>query len=174
MKRIITVLLVSISLTSFSQGLEIQRLYDEMRDITRYTPTYNFKASEDGFDGFVLSMMIDSIDNSLTLNKYSSIYVSLLYSIDGVSCSENISINFKFADGTLLKTKSETEFNCDGSVIYKFNKSELNTLSTKKIIKVMIQDGRSYTSLSQDITEDKYSYYFRDLLIAMDSFKLIK
>ena len=170
MRKLLLGLMLLVGSISFSQGdQKVYSISDDMSDKIIYTMGYNFVAAEeDNSEGMILTVFPDPVsDGTFTLNKYPAVYMSLTYIIDGVNCSEGMAITFKFEDGSLLQTEYSTEFNCDGSVIYVFSKSDIKKLSTNKIVKVKIQDKRSYTSYTVEITEDKQCYYFRDLLLAL-------
>jgi len=164
MKNLITIVALMMCSVVFSQQ-EIVTTGDEMSTKITTSLKYPFNATNDaGTDGFVLTVFLNVVKGKPSMDKYTNKYVSLSHHIDGVSCTEDLSITFKFADGSLLETSYASDFECDGGSLYAFSAKEISILASKRITKVKLQDGRSYKSITVDIESDKHGYYFRDVV----------
>jgi hypothetical protein len=92
------------------------------------------------------------------------------------SCVEKNEMIILFDDDSKLTLKSWNGFNCKGNAWFTITKKEIDLLSTKKLKKVRLTNGRSYESYTGDIEEKDQDYYIRlfSMLQAKQSFTLKK
>jgi hypothetical protein len=63
------------------------------------------------------------------------------------------------------------DFNCDGQGWFKISESDKELLATKKVLKIRIQNGRTYESYTHDV-ETKNQDYFIQLFFAINNNKI--
>jgi hypothetical protein len=169
MKNLLIITALLISSTTFAQQ-GIKTLTSDMSTKVSYTTNYSFEAiSDNGKLGFILNPFIDIVNGKPSIDKYTTNYFTMTYKIKDVACAENLRITFKFEDGGLLETRFDSKFECKGEVVYGFTKDQVKTLANNKIVKVQLIDGRSYKYETIYITDNKHSYYFRDLLVVLNN-----
>ena len=63
------------------------------------------------------------------------------------------------------------DFNCDGKGWFKISDSDKELLATNKVLKIRIQNGRTYENYTHDV-EKKNQDYFIQLFFAINNNKI--
>jgi len=82
------------------------------------------------------------------------------------SCHEKDEVIFLMEDETKVKGTMWNEFNCDGKVWCKVSDQDKEILATKKVIKIRVQNGRTFESYTHSVP-DKDKDYFIQLFFAI-------
>lgn len=131
---------------------------DEMTDKISYSASKNIICTEDdGKKGFSLSAFIEQ-DLSINDLKVKMVGIG--------SCVEKNTIIILFEDDSKLNLTCWNEFNCKGNAWFKIKKADIDLLSSKKIKKVRVQNGRSFESFTSEIEpkdQDFFIHLFRML-----------
>lgn len=164
MKKITTLLLAilfvnnCIAQTSFTKStipdtLVVLSSKDEMTDKTSYFPSQKIIcAKTDKSVGFSLSVFID---DDLTIKDLKVVMIGL------GGCVEDNEIIILFDDDTKLNLKSWNKFNCDGDAWFTISKKDIELLSTKKIKKIRVTNGRTFENYTGEVKEERKDYFVR-------------
>jgi hypothetical protein len=76
------------------------------------------------------------------------------------NCNENNKLIFLFEDNSKLTLESFNKFNCEDFAYFDLYSKELNKLQ-KNIISIMFQNGRSYESITVDLSPEDKDYFIR-------------
>jgi hypothetical protein len=79
------------------------------------------------------------------------------------TCVENNELIIMFTDSTKITLKSWNKFNCDGNAWFSITDQQAKELSTKQLLKIKIQNGRTFESLTKEV-DDNANDYFINLL----------
>lgn len=173
MKKTMILVGMVLSLTSYSQSnpkikkdsVYIGKQIDDMEGKTYYYASRGM-VSKNEKQGFRLSCFIEGeSDNELFVRDLSLKMVGI------GGCVENNTLIIKFDDETKIDLKSWNDFNCDGDAWFNINEEQGNLLATKKIVKIKVQNGRTYDSYTADIMASD-SDYFIQLYNAMKNKKI--
>lgn len=124
---------------------------DEMSDKTYYLLSKKIICfNQEATKGFSLSAFIEP---DLTVRDIKTVMVGI------GSCVEKNEMIIMFEDDSKLTFKSWNGFNCKGDAWFTITKKDVDILSTKKIKKVRLTNGRTYESYTADL-EEKYSDYY--------------
>lgn len=75
------------------------------------------------------------------------------------TCNEKDELIILFDDDSKIKLIAFNSFNCEGNGYYKLKPDEYLALKNKKIKKARLTNGKSYESLTVDISPEKQSYF---------------
>lgn len=188
MKKSIIGLSMALSLASYSQtktqtktnqsagkkksnvdSVFIAKQVDDMSDKVYYLPSKALVSIDyTKNQGFRLSSFIEGKnDDELSIKDLSLKMVGI------GSCVEDNILIIKFADETKIELKSWNDFNCEGDAWFTIDSEQASSLSSKKIVKVKVQNGRSFESFTTDIPEID-SDYFIQLFYAVQNKKIKK
>lgn len=138
----------------------ILHLKDEMTGKTSYFPSKKVVClNEDKSKGFALSAFIEQ---DLTISDLKI----KMFNIG--SCVEKNEMIVLFEDDSKMKLLSWNDFNCKGDAWFRITKSNIEELSTKKIKKIRITEGRSYESYTGELKETDKDYFVRLFSILKD------
>jgi hypothetical protein len=150
----------------------IEKSVDEMSDKVYFFPSRQIVCvSEDKKTAFGVSLFLNKDKNNSGGCSASDLKVKM---INIGACVEKNQIIFLFEDDTKISLVCWNEFNCKGDAWFALSKSEMESLATKKIKKIKVQNGRSFESYTHELKED--SDYFIQLFYAINNnkIKLIK
>jgi hypothetical protein len=172
MKQVfLSLVMLGATLTSYSQTSKkdsVCVLYqkDEMEDKTYYFPSQKIAIIDREKEiGFSVSAFIEEKGDELIVNEIE------VKSVGIGSCVEKDELILLFEDDSKMKLTSWNKFNCEGNSWFSIGKSEIKTISTKKIKKIKFTNGRSYDSLTGEVSEDRQAY-FCELFYALSVKKL--
>ncbi len=152
MKKIITVLAFAlIASVSFAQkdSVYVAKLVDDMEDKEYYFPSRKIIcASPDKKTGFALSAFLSYKGDEINVTELK------IKAVNIGSCNEKDELIILFEDDTKMKLISFSEFNCKGDDWFILSKSDKEKLSTTKIKKIKVQNGRTFESYTHELTGD--------------------
>ncbi len=126
---------------------------DDMTDKISYFPSSKIVcANEDKSKGFSLSAFIES---NLTIKDLKVKMVNI------GSCVEKNEMIILFDDDTKLTLTSWNDFNCKGDAWFTISKKDVEQLSSKKIKKVRLTNGRSYESYTGELKSEDQDYFIK-------------
>jgi len=166
---VLLLVLTSVSVYSQNDSVYIQKQVDEMTD-----KSYAFASrrivciDEVNKRGFNVSFFMDVVNGKCSTSDLQVKTVRI------GTCNENNTIVFLFEDGTKLSLKSWNKFNCDGDSWFRVTDNEKERLSTIKIKKIMVQNGRSYESYTHELKEDQDYFIQLGIAVQKQKVKLIK
>ena len=170
MKKIKTITILAAILLAnlcYSQkdSVYISKLVDDMSDKISYFPSRKMMCSDDDSKAaFAVSVFMKHQDDQLRV-------VNLSIRSTGIgSCLEKDVLIIMFEDDSKINLVSWNDFNCKGNSWFNVSGSDIEKLSTLKIKKVKFQNGRSFESLTKEITDDKD--YFTQLFWAIKNNKI--
>lgn len=168
LKTIMTCLILAVTTsTSFSQkdSVYISKISDDMEDKTYYFPSRKMIcAKEDKKTGFSLSAFLQYKGDEITISELKVVMVNI------GSCNEKDELIFLFEDDTKINLKSWNDFICKGDSWFMLSKSDREKLSTLKIKKIKVQNGRTFESYTHELTENQD--YFVQLFYAAKNKKV--
>lgn len=171
-KTATTFILAIYSIISYSQkdSIYIKKTIDNMEDkvycqASRLMICMN---TESKVIGFYLFPIIDFEKEKASVSGLAVVMKNI------GSCVENNEIIILFEDDSKIKLKSWNDFNCDGNAWFNTNSEDLSKLSSLKIKKIKVQNGRTYDSYTHEIKQD--SDYFIQVFYAINNnkFKVVK
>ena len=163
MKKLITSLLLLISLSVFSQQDNYKLLYykDIMTDKEYVFSREKIQCFEDVKKGFIVGI-------SWKYDKNKIIYSGLTVVSAGIgACVEKDDLIILFEDDTKISLKSWNDFNCKGRSYFDLYGTELNNL-TKKIKAIRFQNGRDYSSYTFNLIKETDKTFFIDAKASLD------
>lgn len=163
MKKLILLFTILICKTTIGQisftektlpdTLVVLSIKDDMTEKTTYIPSSKIICSnEDKSIGFTLSAFIEQ---NLKVADLKVVMVKI------GSCVEKNEMIILFDDDTKLTLKSWNDFNCSGDAWFKVSKKDIEQLSTKKIKKVRLMNGRSFESYTGELDTDEQDFFIR-------------
>jgi len=171
MKKLIILGLILYSAMSFAQSdsVFIQKQVDEMTDKSYAFPSRKIVCIDEvNKRGFNVSFFMDVVNGKCSTSDLQVKTVRI------GTCNENNTIVFLFEDGTKLSLKSWNKFNCEGDSWFRVSNSDKEKLSTIKIKKIMVENGRSYESYTHELKEDQDYFIQLGIAVEMQKVKLIK
>lgn len=159
MKKVMLSMMVFVALNSTAQkdSVYIAEQKDEMTDKVYYYPSRQIicQNPEVKSQGFAVSFFMDKTKKGVQLAE-------LKIKVIGVgSCHEKDEVIFLLEDETKIKGIMWNDFNCDGKVWCKISDADKTILSTKKVNKIRIQNGRTFESYTHVVTEDDRDYFIQ-------------
>lgn len=130
---------------------------DDMTDKVYYYPSRQMLCvnPEDKKQGFAVSFFI-------TKEKQDIQAAELKTKVVGVgSCHEKDEVIFLLEGDLKVKGTMWNEFNCDGKAWFKIYDSDKILLADKKVLKIRIQNGRSYESYTHTVEADNQDYFIQ-------------
>ncbi len=154
MKTTILSLLILFSINSFSQdsnNVYIVKQVDDMTDKVYYYSSEKMVCQNDTkTKGFSITFMFDGkTDNSLKIDVISM-------KIIGLDCVQGTKLLFLFEDDSKLTLTSWNKFNCKGTAWFDMKPTHLKKLSSNKIKKIRVQNGRNQKSYTHEIENQTY------------------
>lgn len=169
MKKIITsAMFCLMAMISFAQSdsVYIVKSLDDMSDKVYFFPSRQIACiSDDRKTGFGVSIFLDKKGDGCSA---SDLKVKMV-NIGG--CVENNQIIILFDDGEKISLVSWNDFNCKGDAWFTLSGSDKEKLSTTKIKKIKVQNGRTYESFTQEV-KDSDKDYFIQLFYAINNNKI--
>ena len=166
---VLLLVLTSVSVYSQNDSVYIQKQVDEMTDKSYAFPSRKIVCIDEvNKRGFNVSFFMDVVNGKCLTSDLQVKTVGI------GTCNENNTIVFLFADDTKLSLKSWNKFNCEGDSWFRVINSEKEKLSTTKIKKIMVENGRSFESYTHELKEDKDFFIQLDVAVKMQKVKLIK
>lgn len=159
------------SAISFAQSdsVFIKKQVDEMTDKSYAFPSRKIVCIDEvNKRGFNVSFFMDVVNGKCLTSDLQVKTVGI------GTCNENNTIVFLFEDGTKLSLKSWNKFNCEGDSWFRVSDNDKEKLSTIKIKKIMVENGRSYESYTHELKEDQDFFIQLDVAVKMQKVKLIK
>jgi hypothetical protein len=171
MKKILFVLTLLSSLFSNAQNYVTDKTYpdtliiirdvDDMTDKEYYYPSMELIVSNtEATIGMKMDALIRKKDNKLnaTVLKIKMVNIG--------ACNENNELILLFEDGTKIILNSFNSYNCEGNTWFNVTSEHINTLSSKKLSKVRITNGRTndvFTGIVLDKLQDYYIRLYKDV-----------
>ncbi len=166
MKKSMLIIMVfmTIRVMSQSDSVYISEQKDEMTDKVYYYASRQLLCQNQELksQGFVVTFFIDKTKKGIESAE-------LKIKVVGVgSCHEKDEVIFLMEDETKIKATMWNDFNCDGKVWCKVSDSDKEILATKKVVKIRIQNGRTFESYTHNVA-DKDRDYFIQLFFAVNN-----
>lgn len=135
----------------------IIKMVDDMTDKVYYMSNYRLVlANEQKTQGFTIELNLDGkSDDRVSASGFS------VKMVDIGSCCENNELILLFEDGTKLSFKSWNKFNCEGNAWFFISKKDIEILSSKKVTKARIENGRTHDSFTKEVPEEKQDYFIQ-------------
>ncbi len=135
------------------KGLAILKIADEMTGKTSFSVVEGLLSTDiDKKQGFVLRPVIES---DFTVDY---IYAQMV----GIGkCFENDTMIILFEDDTNVTLKSWSKFNCDGIASFRTSSKINNDLTSKRIKKIRLTNGRTFESYTGEIELTYQDYFIR-------------
>ena len=92
----------------------------------------------------------------------------IIAQVESMGCVEGGFMIIKFVDGSKLKINNWNDFDCKGVFYFDIVTKMSTELSTKPIDKIMIEDGRDFSSITCQM---KNPNFFIELYTAMNEYK---
>jgi hypothetical protein len=112
-----------------------------------------------------VSAFVESEDNKLLIKDLSIKMVNI------GNCVENNTLIIMFEDTSKIFLTSWNKFNCEGNAWFKLEESDIKMLSTKKLLKIKITNGRSFESMTMTVPDIKKDFFIQ-LFYAVEKRKL--
>lgn len=171
-KTILGLLLSLLSISYYSQtdSIYIKKIIDSMDDkvycqASRVMVCMN---TENKRIGFYLFPIIDFEKEKASISGIAVCMKNI------GSCVENNEITILFEDDSKIKIKSWNDFNCEGNAWFNITNDDLSKLSSLKIKKIKMQNGRTYDSYTHEIKEDSDYFIQSFSAIKNNKFKVTK
>jgi len=161
MKKTVVVLgLLAMTISSFAQ-IEITHSKDEMTNEVSYFASERFiVANSELTKGCAIDMVIDEKAGILT-SKH--IFVEM---VGLESCNENNTLIFLLNGDRRITLKSWNKFNCKGAAYFTLTKTDIDLLKSNQVLKVRIENGKSYKNYTSEV---KYKKYFIEFYNALNN-----
>ena len=147
---------ITLGTTAQKDSIYIAEQKDEMTDKSYYFPSRQLicQNPDNKGVGFAASFFIGKANNGdLEVRE-------LKMKIIGVgSCHEKDEVILLLDDGTKVKAVMWNDFNCDGKVWCKVDKSDMRDLAIKKVIKIRVQNGRTFESYTHVVSVSEQDYF---------------
>jgi len=155
MKKLITVLTLSvITMSSYAQ-LTIQEIKDDMTDKVTYLTSESLMcATPDLSLGFRIDPNITVVNDKKVVNNIIVLMVGL------GSCNEKNQMIILFENGDKITLVSWNDFNCKGTSYFSLNKATTDKLKEHKIAKIRLTNGNTYKNYTSEL---EYTNYFIEL-----------
>ncbi len=134
------------------QGQFIAKMVDEMTDKVYYYFNEGLVYTNGG-EGFRVSVSIEGTDDNSIKGT------GLSAKVVGLKCVEKVKLYFLFVDGTKMELESWNKFNCEGNAWYSLNNKQATLLSSKRIDKIRVENGRNYQSITADYSGQDEEYF---------------
>jgi hypothetical protein len=181
MKKIILLIAITLTTNCFSQtdltnqiksdtSYQIVKFTDDMTDKVYYSANKKLIISnDDKTKGVSINLNIDDkTDKKLSA---SGLMVKM---INIGSCCENNEVIILFEDSTKITIKSWNKFNCDGNAWFSLNTDEVKLLSSKRILKIRVYNGRTHDSFTKEVPTNKQDYFIQCLMAISENRIIIK
>ena len=131
----------------------VNKIVDDMTDKVYYTPSENLICQVSGSSrGFSIRYSIEGkSDKSIKVSQ-------LIVQAVGLECIENSKLLILFEDGSKMNLSSWNKFNCEGNAYFSLTPSQIKILSSKKIKKMRIENGRNHKSHTHEMIDGEGSY----------------
>ena len=150
--------LMALGTTAQKDSVYVVEQKDEMTDKVYYYPSRQLLCQnpDNKSQGFAASFFIGkSKKDAVEMNE-------LKMKVIGVgSCHEKDEVIFLMEDETKIKATMWNEFNCDGKVWCKVSDSDKEILAVKKIIKIRVQNGRTFESYTHTLNDNDKDYFIQ-------------
>jgi hypothetical protein len=158
-KMMIKSMMVLMALSSQAQkdSVYVVEQKDEMTDKVYYYPSRQIicQNPELKSQGFAISFFIKKNKKGIEVGE-------LKMKVIGVgSCHEKDEVIFLMEDETKIKATMWNEFNCDGKVWCQISDSDKEILAKKKVVKIRVQNGRSFESYTHTISDADKDYFIQ-------------
>jgi len=151
MKILLALLFFSTSLLSQNDSVYIKKSVDEMEDRNYFFPSRELVLNtKDKRKGVVISAFIDEEDDGVAIYELSA----KMYNIG--TCVENNELIFMFQDSSKITLISWNDWNCDGNAWFKLLSTDIQKLSTSRIIKMQIKNGYTFERFTSSIPKQDY------------------
>jgi hypothetical protein len=130
---------------------------DEMTDKVYYYTSRQLLCvnPDDKKQGFAVTFFMDKKGDDV---KTAELKVKVV----GVgSCHEKDEIFFLLDGDVKVKGLMWNDFNCDGKAWFKISESDKELLAEKKLLKIRVQNGRSYESYTHIVEPDNQDYFIQ-------------
>jgi hypothetical protein len=169
MKKVILTVLMVIPMLIKSQtdSIYVMSITDEMDGKTFYRPSGKKISiiNNETKQGINISAFIDKEGENLVVRD-------LNVNSAGVgNCMEGDELIILFEDGSKITLKSWNSFNCKGNSWFTIGKSDEESLSTKRINKIRLTNGRTFESLTGEVDASKKDYFIQ-LFFAVNNKKV--
>lgn len=159
MKKIMLSIIVFMTLETMAQkdSLYVVEQKDEMTEKVYYYASRQLLCQNQELksQGFSVSFFIDKTKKGIESAE-------LKMKVIGVgSCHEKDEVIFLMEDETKVKGTMWNEFNCDGKVWCKVSDHDKEILATKKVIKIRVQNGRTFESYTHNVADSDKDYFIQ-------------
>lgn len=161
-------LIVASRVTAQKDSVYIAEQKDEMTDKVYYFPSRQIICAnpEDKKQGFAVSFFLDKSKKGVVETA------ELKTKVVGVgSCHEKDEIIFLLDGEVKVKGTMWNDFNCDGKAWFKIAQSDKELLAKNKVLKIRVQNGRSFESYTH-VVEPENQDYFIQLFYAIEKQKI--
>lgn len=155
MKNFILLSIALLSFSAYSQNeFEIEHCKDVMNDAEYFFVKKNILATnKEKTKGFSIYPSFKKSTTGIAQNGL------ICKAINIGTCVEDNSLIFLFSDDTKITITSWNKFNCEGKAWFNLTEEEYKDLSTKKLKAMRFTNGRSFESLTYNLTEVESNYF---------------
>lgn len=137
---------------------QIYKKHDDMDGTDYFITSDDIVLSNDKKDeGLILSAFIENNEWNPGTIKFADLKCKMIGI--GSDCVEKNELILMFSDSSTIKLTSWNDFNCDGDAWFHVGEDDARSLSSKKIIKARITNGRTYDSFTKNIRPSYQDYY---------------
>jgi len=160
MKKTMLSIMVFMALGTMAQNdsLYIAEQKDEMTEKVYYYPSRQVLCQNPELksQGFAVSFFVGKNKKDVLVAN------ELKMKVIGVgTCHEKDEVIFLMDDETKIKASMWNEFNCDGKVWCQVSDSDKEILATKKVVKIRVQNGRTFESYTHTIADGDKDYFIQ-------------
>ena len=129
---------------------------DEMTDKVYYYPSRQLVClNDEKKQGFGISFFLSMEDGEIQTEEIKT-YIA------GIgSCQENNELIILLEGEQKITSKMWNEFNCKGNAWFKVTSMDKELLATKKVLKIRIQNGRTYDTYTHIVPESDQDYFIQ-------------
>jgi len=165
MKSIFTILMLLSTLLLYSQKSDttidskkslpyyIELVNDKMTDKNYALGSKSLLCSDDGKKGFIIKVSWKNINGQISYNGLSIVSAGI------GGCVENDNLFFLFDDDSKFNIKSWNSFNCEGDSYFDLYQKHFDDLTSKKVIAIRFQNGRTFDSFTYNLTKNEQTYF---------------
>ncbi len=156
------ILLAALRVTAQKDSVYIAEQKDDMTDKVYYFPSRQLLCvnPENKKQGFVVSFFMQK-ENTVKASELKTTVVGV------GSCHEKDEVILLLEGDVKVKGTMWNDFNCDGKAWFKITQSDKELLAKNKVLKVRVQNGRSFESYTH-VVEPENQDYFIQFFYAVD------
>lgn len=152
-----------------NDSLHLVKAIDEMDGKTYYYTSKRIVLTDDNSQkGFSVELSLSGANDNAV--KPDGIMVKMA----GMGCCENSTIIFLLDNEEKISLKSWNKFNCNGNAWFKITPKQIQSLQSNKVLKIKVENGHNFQSLTKETEEWQQDYFQRVGLLLKDKVFEIK